>query len=208
MTAKEVKELSERRIEKLGLTVNKNLPTIEKFTKLKFQNGQDIARRILVLTHLIQISFNIKRTKLKNSLREYQLEGFVSGNEKKILTKWFLTKQDRIDASWLSESIEVLGWTIGLWNTIDPLKPCDEDKQILALPLKKNPIEFINSAQLIDKVEIYKEADFIYRLHWTAKRQTFGELKTHHNDIYSERHKAINWIIEKGTEWDDITTDT
>lgn len=208
MTAKEVKQLSEQTIATLGLKAKGSLPMIEDFSSLQFQNPKEIARRIIVLSYIVPISFNVKRSLLRSTLKTYKLDPFLSQKERKLLNKWFLSRQDRIDASWVTESIEVLGWSIGLWDSINPLERCDEDKQAKTLPVKRDPTEFIEGAKLIDKIELYKQADLIYRLHAIAKRKTFGKLKGNTADVYSERHKAINWIINTNMPWDDVVVDT
>ncbi|HEY0741548.1 MAG TPA: DUF4272 domain-containing protein [Chryseosolibacter sp.] len=208
VTALELKSLSEDSIKKLGIKLKIDLPEIEPLSSLSFQEPKDIARRMMVLSYIVPISFNVKRKLLKESLKAFDLQQFLSPKERRLFSKWFLSNQDKINASWVTESIEVLGWSIGLWNKIDPLKRCDEDKQAQALPVKRDPSEFINSAKLIDKVELYKEADLIYRLHWVSKRKKIGQLNDHSEGVYSERHKAINWIINKGTSWDDVSIDT
>jgi hypothetical protein len=203
-----MKSKSEAIIERLGLQPNKNLPEIEKIEELNFRNGSTIARRILVLGYLYAISFDVKRKVIKANLNKHGLISDLSKNEQKILSKFFLTKQDKINIDWVTENIEVLGWAIGLWNDIPILKKSNEERQADNIPIHQDPSDFINNAELISKEQIYSQADLIYRLHWIAKRDSIGELGKNSNDVYMERHKAINWIIDNEINWDNVPTDT
>ena len=203
-----MKSKSEAIIEGLGLKPNKNLPDIDRFDESKLREGSEIARRILVLGYLYAISFDVKRKVIKSDLKKHGLYSYLSKDEQKLLSKFFLTKQDKINIDWVPESVEILGWAIGLWKDVPILKQCDEDRQADIIPIRKNPDDFIQTAKLISAVEIYSQADLIYRIHWIAKRDAIGELGIHSNDIYLERHKAINWIINNEINWDDVQTDT
>ncbi|MDO3695650.1 DUF4272 domain-containing protein [Wenyingzhuangia sp. chi5] len=208
MNPEKLKIKSEKRIQSLGLEPNLNLPEIENLNDLKFKTGEQIAKRILSLAYLYGISFNASRKSIQNKLKEYGLIDELSNWENKILTKKTLTKQDKVNIDWVTESIEVLGWAIGLWSEIPLLNECNEDRQADNVPLNENPVKFITTAEIIPLNEIQEQADIIYRLHWIAKRTEIGKIGKHSNDVYMERHKAINWIIGLSKDWDTINTDT
>ncbi len=158
--------------------------------------------------YLYGISFKVKRSKIKEDLKRYGLYNDLSPQEKKVLNSLFLSKQARTDVDWLTEGIEVLGWAIGLWDEFSPLEQCNEDRQADVVALKQDPSDFINNTRLIEVEKILQQADLIYRLHWVAKRAKVGRLGEYSNDIYTERHKAINWVIGIEECWDEIRTDT
>lgn len=142
-------------------------------------------------------------------LKQNNLYDFLSNNEKHLLNKWFLTKQDRINVGWYSECIEVLGWTIGLWNEIEYLDVCNEDKLVDKTPNpNQNFQNFITNSKLIDKEKIYSEFDFIYRMHNIAKKEYIGKLNIQTESAYREKHRAILWVVGIENDWDNIITDT
>jgi len=208
MTPTEVKKSSEARISQLGLTANVNLSALEPMDHFSFRNPQDIAKRIQVLAYLYVISFGVKKKQIKPYLTQYNLLDALSKDERKMLKKMFLTKQDKINVLWFAEAIEILGWTIGLWSEVKELDFCNEDRQADKVPQRKDPTDFIENAKLIDRFEIYQMADLIYRLHWNAKRKIIGNLGDNSNDVYSERHKAINWVLGTDENWDEVQADT
>lgn len=208
MNPKELKAKSESIIKGFGLEANPALPLIEDIEQIKLREASDIARRILVLGYLYGISFNVKRSKIKGDLKRYGLYNDLSPHEQKVLSSLFLSKQARTDVDWVTEGIEVLGWAIGLWEEVSPLGPCNEDRQADVVALKQDPSDFINNARLIEVEKILQQADLIYRLHWVVKRAEVSSLGEFSNDIYKERHKAINWIIGIEECWDEIRTDT
>ena len=208
MNPEKLKLKSEKIILNLGLKPNLNLPEIENLNDLKFKTGEQVAKRILSLAYLYGISFNASRKSIQSKLKEYGLINELSNWENEILTKKTLTKQDKINIDWVTESIEVLGWAIGLWNEIPLLDECNENRQADSIIINENPSKFISTSKLIPINEIQEQADLIYRLHWIAKRTEIGRIGKHSNDVYIERHKAINWIIGIGKDWDTINTDT
>ena len=209
MNAEELKELSEDKILKLNLKPNKNMPINFELSELKFKSAEEIGKRILVLIILIGVLYNQKRSKLKKLIEQHNLNSSLSKNEKDILNKWFLTKQDKINIGWYSESIEVLGWSIGLWDKIEYIDVCDEYRQAENTPdINKSTISFFEKIKLIDKNRIYEEFDFIYRMHGIAKKQNIGKLDNNTESTYREKHKAIIWLAGIEEDWDNINTDT
>jgi hypothetical protein len=208
INSKDIKKLSEDKLKKLKVPVNVNLPPLEDFSKLNWRPAKEIAARIVVLSYIVGIGHHAKRKLLNEHLKTFNLDQFLSPAEHRLLNKWILKKQDQVNAIWASEAIEILGWSIGLWDEFEHLKFCDEDRQISLIPIRKDPAAFIASANLIEKETIYQEADLIFRLHWLSKREDFGKFKTNTRDVYHERHRAINWIIDNTQNWDDVNNDT
>lgn len=206
----EIKERSEMRIKKYAsLKINNNLPLPNKFDEKGFRDAQEIAQRISILSLLIGLLHKQPRKRIKKLLKKNNLLESLSTNEKKLFNKLWLTRQDKIDIGWFSEAIEILGWTIGLWKNIEILDICDEDKQVENTPHPHDDYNhFIDQAKLIKKTLIYSEADFIYRMYWIAKRQTIGKLKNNSRSAYKERLKAIHWVINKNSNWDEVSIDT
>lgn len=95
-----------------------------------------------------------------------------------------------------------------MWEEVNPLEQCNEDRQAEVIALKQDPTDFINRARLITPENIHQQADLNFRLHWIAKRGSIGKIGAYSNEVYTERHKAINWIIGTAAGWDDISIDT
>ena len=103
-----IKLESEKIIQELGLIGNPHLPKIESLNELDFRSAKEIAERILVLGYIYALNFDIETQIIKEELVSYNLNDTLSENEKKLLSKPSLSKQDKANISWLPEAIEVL----------------------------------------------------------------------------------------------------
>ena len=125
------------------------------------------------------------------------------------------SRKQVVDASWLSERLIVLLWSL---SAIDQLPPANEqcDTAVfggLLPPFSGMSVaEFITQAQLRSDKELIGMADALLDLHWEARDASLNghaPRKPVDLEIVQERHHAINWVIGyDGASWDEVTTDT
>ncbi len=87
---------------------------------------------------------------------------------------------------------------------MDPFTRCKEtlsDK----IPPNTNPHNRLSEAKLRPLIEIQKQVDLHYRLHWTA-RQT--DDKTINYNVIVERRRALDWAYGVADNWDEVSLDT
>lgn len=168
---------------------------------------QVVAKGGVVLCAVIGLGYGVPGSKLRSSLEAYSLWNDVTNAEKELLAKASVTQQEKVNCTWLAESVQVLSWGLGLVE-MDHFKQC-EDALSTKWPMGKAPTEFIEGAKLRPFDEIYLECDLLYRLHWASRAAWLKKQQSKLNEsIIQERDRAVRWLAGVGQDWDEITTDT
>lgn len=82
------------------------------------------------------------------------------------------------------------------------------------LPPEVELEEFIAKANLIGDHLVLKELEYYYGLHWAVRHPESWRLlnklkcKKYNISVIRERRKALEWVIDNTSDWDDITLDT
>jgi hypothetical protein len=213
MTAQERKEKTETYLTNLNVPINPHLPLIEEESEAVIRSGQDIARRILILTYLNVVQEGGDKKEIIAFLKNEGLWNDVSEDEKELLKKTKLTKQDKINLSWRSEGVWLMLWAINKVGELEmPTTQCTINEILCRLPgFLTSTKEFIETATVRPTAEILDMADLLYRMHWSTRQAGLdaNEAPADLDDsIVYERHYAINWITYYEENWDDVTTDT
>jgi hypothetical protein len=125
-------------------------------------------------------------------------------------------QQQRSNAYWRTESINVLLWALGINNFLTyPNKTCDESGSAeinIHRIYSFTEQEFRDNTTLKTKSEILDEADLILRLHWAcvnARIKNEPPPSDLNPSVIYVRHWTLNWLTNyMNQEWDNITTDT
>ena len=164
----QIKNESIKLIRSWGLPAIDHLPTLETEDELSPKSGLDVARRCMVITHVIGIGYNGDRKKIREAITRFGLMDDTSAHERDLLSRDEHTEQEKIDAQWLEECMQSFAWCLRL-DVLEPLRYCDEDLSSKFPAPFTDPWEFINSVTLRPFAEIYRQADLHYRLHWAAR---------------------------------------
>jgi hypothetical protein len=100
------------------------------------------------------------------------LEEELSGWERQVLTSPFgsLAKQDRINASWLSEAVIVLAWSLEKTELPGFEKQCDPADAANSLGFLRSADSTVLSTPHLRPLEDLREYNgFIYNLHWRVR---------------------------------------
>jgi hypothetical protein len=207
MNPQTIKKENERFLRSIDITVNLNLPLIESPSELKPRGSREIAIRSVVLAHFIGVGYEEPVLECKNALQQYGLYEHCTPKEKILLESPSLTNQQKINCSWLKESIQALAWCMGMVE-LNLLNFCDKNLGS-RLPLGSNPKKFIDEALLRPFDEIYREADLHFRAHWAWRD---AQLKGVHCKLQSGivvyRRRALDWAVGIPYDWDEIPLDT
>jgi hypothetical protein len=210
------KFLTEKRLEKEGIPVNPQLPLIDDYKSVKLRNPKDVARRILILSVVIEIAYGKSPTSKAEAaawLHSTDLSKYAANSEIHFLTKDTDDHVLKPQLSWRVEAQKVLFWSIGL---IDKLNFPSEVSTETAEAHKKGLEAFgsikqlIKHARLRDREEILDELDYILRLHAAVRQAQSSQTPIPGNanpGIVYERHYAFNWLIHYAEAWDDVTCD-
>ncbi len=191
-----------------NIPVLESLPTIENEADLSPRTAADVARRIMVLSQVIGIGLGGNPSALREGLTKFGLWPYASAGEKDLLNRDEHTDQERIDATWLAEGIQSLGWCLGLAG-LPHLDYCEADLSRKFPGPSEDPSDFIASAKLRPFDEIYREADLHYRLHWAARSSRLGNVESPVGEgLIRERRKALDWVVGVEEDWDEVPADT
>lgn len=191
-----------------GVPTNDHLPQLEEESELNPPSARDVARRCMIMSHVIGIGFGVDAVKLRKAASAWGLMECASSLETDMLSRSTHTEQERINATWLVECLQSLAWCLGLAD-LTPMQHCDEDLASKFPAPFTDPSLFIASAQLRPLEDIYRQADLHYRLHWAARnaRLTGSEFPVSEG-ILRERRKALDWAIGVESDWDEVSSDT
>lgn len=191
-----------------SIEINESLPLIEAIEELKPQNAQSVARRIVVLSHVIAVGFGANAHQMKKSLEEFDLFQHASMHEQNLLSRLEHTKQETINVTWQTECVQSLAWCLGLVG-LNPFQRCDDNLASLFPKPFTDPNCFISAATLRSFDEIFQQADLHYRLHWAARNARLRGRQTNLVEgLISERRRPLDWVIGVEANWDEISLDT
>lgn len=204
----QIKTENIKTIRSWGLPAIDHLPVLETEDELSPQSPSDVARRCVVIAHVIGIGFDGDRTKIRNAITGFRLMDYTSAHERDLLSRDNYTKQEKTDAQWLAECMQSFAWCLGL-DTLEPLAYCDNDLSSKFPAPFTDPADFIQCARLHPFEDIYRQADLHYRLHWAARNAlNSGEKFPVTEGLLRERRRALDWVIGVEVNWDEMPTDT
>ena len=176
------------------------------------RSKDEVVDRALALRYIALKGDSLDQSSLDQMSLDFDIPPKLSPKERDYALSRHPTHQQTIDAFWRYESLHVMLWALGFvdslrypdsaWVVVPDLKPL--------MPLTE--AEFRAKARLRSKREILGAADLILRLHWACvDAQTHQQSAPGHllDDVVSERHYALNWLIRyMDQDWDNVTTDT
>jgi hypothetical protein len=208
MTPEEAKAASHEFLVRHGIQVNDFLPQIESPSDLRARSAEEIARRCMVLCHVIGIGFGGDSRQLKAALEEFDLWQYASPTEQDLLNRTEHTDQEKIDAIWLTECVQSLAWCLGLVE-LDHFRQSDDELASNFPEPFTDPRNFIAESTKRPFNEIYQQLDLHYRLHWAARNARLkGTPCPVSEEWIEERRKGLEWAINADTEWDEVPLST
>jgi hypothetical protein len=214
MSPEERKTKTETALQNLGIPTNSWLPLTEDEHDVRLRTPIEIAKRCVILARLVCLACDeCSREEILEYFEDYSLMDSVSEEEKNLLGKDSLEKNEKIELSWKAEAIWLLLWAIKKIEELKlPTETCDVLMLVDKLPKQcDDPTTFFRTSSLRMSNEILDMSDMLYRLHWASRDAYLNEKDAPanlHEGVIMERHCAINWITYYADNWDDITTDT
>jgi len=200
MSPTERKLASEKKLVSLGIVLSDNLPPMENEHDVTVKTGQQIAKRILILSYLNCVAFDpsLQQEVMMFLIRE-KLWDDASAKEKTLFHKSKLSEDDMAEIQWRAESIWIMLWALHKINTLElPVKEINPEEIFPLLPgFLEITNDFIDTAQTRAYTEILGEADFTFRLNWAIREASHrGETLPGINEFVAyERYLALNWMI-------------
>ena len=167
-------------------------------TDLKPKSATEIATRLVILSYMIGVYYDVDPKDLTEQLKKFKLYDELTDAEKEVLKKNVYDEQDIIDAGWLQECIEVLAWALGM--TSRTLDHSLEATVTMAenIPVMKNPERFIQKASTVSMEKLFEEYAVLHHIYHFLQTEEHLLLDA---DIILERQRAINWICGIENDW-------
>ena len=212
MNFEAIKKESEEIILKKGGKICDWLPIIERNNQMR--SNDELINRALILNAIVNIYFKAPVFIIKDWIEKYKLTPFLSKYEKELLDKKNenLTEQENTNILWLNEALWALMWAgkiiddlpidIGVENYMAKLCP--------NLEKGENDSKFKRKMKIRTRDEIFKKLDLYFRAHWYTRNGRLNNYSTGKMDdeIILERRKALEWLIDNTSDWDNISLDT
>ncbi|HFK5512534.1 DUF4272 domain-containing protein [Elizabethkingia anophelis] len=205
-----VREKNNELIELKKYRFNSWLPVLE---DPDIRSIDEVKGRMSVMNALINISFGAPIHVIRNWIDIQGLTKYLSGWEHEILLKTNdeLSDYESNSLRWYLEGLWGLMWTTKLIDTLDETLWCGDYMAQLLPDLQENEsnkkIDALSVLRTDD--EIYNMLDFYYRLHWyCVDERIHGREALINEGLVYERRRALEWLINKESDWDNIEMGT
>jgi hypothetical protein len=179
------------------------------------RSAEDVSWRALALFSAVGLALGAERPAVLAWLLKNDLRAKLAPSEAAFIDTPAPSRKQTIHASWLSERLIMLLWSLGL---VDQLPPADEQCDTIIFQKMLPPFasisveEFVDAARLRPDAELIAMAEATLQLHWAARDARLNGVAPRSPvdiEVIQERHHAINWVIGyDGSPWDEVTTDT
>lgn len=205
-----VREVNNQILESKNYRFNSWLPILE---DPNMRNLDEIKGRMSVMNAMINISFEAPVSYIRKWIEKHNLTSHLSSRENEILIKDNdeLTDYELNSLRWYLESLWALMWAVKMIHNLDETQWCGENMAMMLPNLEQEEsnekIEKISELKTDD--EIYNMLDLYYRFHWYCVDERIKGVKAKINEgLIYERRKALEWLMNKDSDWDNIEMGT
>jgi hypothetical protein len=203
---KAIKTANDKLILEQGYRVNEWLPILD---DPKIRSLEEIKGRISIMNAVINIAFEAPTHEIKNWIIKHKLTKYLSESEQLIIDKPndHLNNFELNSMMWYLESLWTLMWVVDMIDSLDANEKVGDNMSGLLPDLENeednSKVDKVQS--LKPELEIYTMLDYYYRLHWYVvdSRINGVKIKLTEGVIY-ERRKALEWVLNKDSNWDSV----
>ena len=205
-----IKEANIARIAKKSYRYIDWLPILE---NPNLRSQDELIGRMSVLNALINISFEAPVHLVQQWIEDQHLSHHLSTWEKEILTKTQadLDQYEINTLRWYLEALWALMWAAKMIPHLDETQ-WNEESMASMLPNLEDGEDNSRLQQVLTMrtaEDIYAQLDFYYRLHWYCVDERLqGHEAIINEGLVYERRRALEWLINKDTDWDEIEMGT
>ncbi|MDR0194596.1 MAG: DUF4272 domain-containing protein [Myroides sp.] len=179
----------------------------------KLRSFKEVIGRMSVMNALINISFGAPTDYIKEWIREEGLTSSLSKWEKEILTKdqEELSEFEINSLRWYLEGLWALMWVTQMANELDETQWIPNSMASMLPNLEEGDDNSIlnNLTEMRSEIEIYTMMDYYYRLHWYCVDERIKDQQATINEgIIYERRRALEWLLDIESDWDNIEMGT
>jgi hypothetical protein len=207
----QVKADSERIITSLGGRICDWLPCPD-ITEMR--DREAIVGRALVMLGLMHIHFKAPIKAIDQWIRRVNVADHLSESERALLgrSNEDLTQQELINLYWYIEGIWTLMWVGNLIEELPIDRPVEDRMASLTPNVHKGEdgSKFSSGMRIRSFDDCFRMLDLYYRAHWYTRD---GQLNLYDTspiniDFIMERRKALEWVMDRNVDWDNVPADT
>lgn len=211
------KKRIEKRLLKLDVPVNPNLPIVEDSKNMQMRASTELVKRMMILNVTAAYASdpdsknNISKEQVLSYLRDYELEDSVTKSEWEFLNKKKYTVSDRAPLTWRFEAVNILAWTLGLINSMSKVSKSCDVMQLMKVVTKRSIEDILVDVKIVSTKEFLDMLDFLYRYSWASVQALLEKRNLSNNEnseIIYQRLYTLNWIVNPDISWDDISVDS
>jgi hypothetical protein len=173
------------------------------------RTAQEVARRVLVLS-CVASAHRFPAGAFNDWLRRWHLWSELSALEDDLLTTAEPSEQQRINATWRSEALQVLLWVLGRWKHLLPMSEPVALDDLMAVLRDPWPgtAAFLVSHQLRNVRDLEEEFARV-----VAARDRLGDEEVGPDGsvagVVFERYETLKWMLHaNGEAWDEVSLDS
>lgn len=163
---------------------------------------------------LLNIAFQAPVSVIRDWIDANGLARHLSSAEQVLLTKSNeeLSEQESTNLYWYIEALWALMWAGSLIPDLPIHQPVGDNMVSLAPNLQEaeGTDKFAAVMRLRPYEEMYRMLDLYYRVHWFTEDARINGYATGEisGDVIMERRKALEWLMDKSINWDNVPIDT
>lgn len=206
-----IKKRSERILKKKKGICNKSLPILDETT---IREKDELIHRITIVFAIFQIALGAPISFIDKWIKDNEPEMYLSKKEKTLLSKKNenLSEKEKNEVSWYIEVLYTLMWAGCLIDDYDFDTPIPHPLASLTPDIQNSQgiRTFTENIKLRDKQKLFGMLDLLYRAHWFARDGQLNQYKTigFNIDAIMERRKALEWLLNVESDWDNVDMST
>ena len=205
---KAVKAENEKYILAKGAGICDWLPVLE---TPELRSMENVKGRMSVMNALINIAFEAPVGIIRQWIEAQGLQQHLSGAEQLILAKATANDGEMLQLHWYLESLWALMWATGLTDDFAPDRHCEDYMASLLPNLEQgdNNEKIDELAHMRSAEDLYWQLDLYYRIHWFVADEHLKGRETGFNaGLIIERRRALEWLFNRSSDWDDVDMNT
>lgn len=210
LNSEETKSRSEKIILNAGGAILDYLPTLD---LPKPREQKDLIKRALVLNAMYQLHLNAPKYYIADWIKQNDLSSELTSKEHSILfSENALTEKDHYELYWSLESLWAIAWATNLIQDLAFDQQVGSELAELSpnLQLNENGEKYKVNMRIRSIKSIFEMLDLYYRLHWwvLSNKKENKPTGTIILEVIAARRKALEWILDNTSRWDEIDLST
>lgn len=177
----------------------------------EYRTARETGLRLIALYSLAGLANGALASELIQWLQETKIWESMSLVDKATLEKYVLNEAELNEVSWKQESMYMLGAVLGIVEPPSIYGECELNPMFAVIPPEIECEKFLAEAKLCCYDTLLSLLDLYYCLHASIVHPELwstGVSKNLKIQSIVERRRALEWVFDQRTDWEEITLDT